>query len=111
MILNDTARNVLTTSAGTVTGRVPSTAPARAAFVKPAPQSNDPEITITFTVRRSHAPALRSAVEEISGEVGARLEGPHSFAKESSLTNAAIALGKLRSAVNAAVRAGDPHYA
>lgn len=68
-------------------------------------------IRISFEVREEHAPALRSAVEEISNEIGGRLEGPHAFAKEEALTNAAIALGALRAAVNAKVPAGDPYYA
>lgn len=58
-----------------------------------------------------HAPALRSAIEEISNEVGGRLMGQHAFAKEQALTDAMIGLGVLRAAINKVVPAGDPHYA
>lgn len=70
----------------------------------------DPEITISFTVRKSKAPALRSAVEELSSIIGSRLEGSHAFAKEHALTDAAITVGALRAAVNRQVPAGDPFY-
>lgn len=78
-----------------------------AGLVRPAVQG---EITISFTVPADRAPALRSAVEEISNEVGGRLEGRHTYAKEQALTDAAIGLGRLRAAVNKAVPAEDPHY-
>lgn len=76
---------------------------------RPVPQG-DPEITISFTIRRSKGPALRSAVEEISSIIGSRLEGSHSYPKEFSLTDAAITVGSLRAAVNKAIPAGDPFY-
>lgn len=68
------------------------------------------EIVVTFTVPANRAPALRNAVEEISNEVGGRLEGRHSYAKEQALTDAAICLGSLRAAVNRAVPQEDPNY-
>lgn len=67
-------------------------------------------ITIKFEVHEAHAPALRSAVEEISNEIGGRLEGMYTFPQEQALTNAAVALGALRRAVDAKVAAGDPDY-
>jgi hypothetical protein len=67
-------------------------------------------VTISFTVFLEHAPALRSAVDEISNDIGGRLTGSHSFAKEAALTDAAIALAALRKAVFAKVPAGDPFY-
>lgn len=72
---------------------------------------NTPGMTrITFEVADEHAPALRSAVEDFSNILGARLEGAHSFAKEAALTEAVICIGTLRAAVNRAVPKGDPDY-
>lgn len=76
-------------------------------FVKSRPSAF---LRIEFDIHRADAPALRSAIDEISNEVGGRLEGPHSFATEQALTNAARALGCFRAAVNALVNAGDPDY-
>jgi hypothetical protein len=67
-------------------------------------------IRISFEVHEQHAPAFRSAVEEISNEVGGRLEGPFSYARQDALTAAACALGSLRAATFAAIPAGDPAY-
>jgi hypothetical protein len=72
---------------------------------------DDTEVTVRFKVRRSDAPALRSALDEIRHEVGGRLEGPHLFAKEQALTNAARALAAVAAAVNALAPKGDPAYA
>jgi hypothetical protein len=74
------------------------------------PLDGDPEIEITFKVRRSKGPALRSAVDELRTIIGSRLEGSHKFAKEHSLTDAAITVSALAAAVNRAVPAGDPNY-
>lgn len=65
---------------------------------------------VSFEVFDELLPALKSAVEEISNEIGGRLEGPHSFDREEALSDAAMALGALRAAVNAIVPAGHPHY-
>ena len=51
-------------------------------------------------------PALRSAIEDISNEIGGRLEGIHQYTKEDALTEAATALGPLRAAVNAVIPVG-----
>jgi hypothetical protein len=67
-------------------------------------------ITITFTIAHEFGPALKSAVDEISDIVGSRLEGPHSFAKEGALTNAAAAVGALRAAVNEKVKYASVDY-
>jgi hypothetical protein len=67
-------------------------------------------IRISFDVHTEHAPALRSAVEEISNELGGRLEGMYTFPVEMALTNAVIALGTLRAAVCAKIPAGDANY-
>lgn len=66
--------------------------------------------TFTFTISDKHAPALRSAIDELSGLIGSRLEGQHRFAKETALTDAAIGIGKLRASVFAQVPKGDPNY-
>lgn len=55
-------------------------------------------------------PALRSAINEIRNEVGARLEGSFTFAKEFALTNAASALGTLAAAINKVIPNEDPDY-
>lgn len=67
-------------------------------------------LTITFQVPDEHGPALRSAIEELSGELGSRVEGPHSFDREDALTKALCAVGILRAAVNTHVPAEDPYY-
>ena len=68
-------------------------------------------ITFTFTVPYEHCAALRSAIDEISNEVGGRLEGPHAYDTEQALTHAACALGALRAEVFRKVPAGSKHYA
>lgn len=67
-------------------------------------------VRISFEVPMQVAPALRSAVEEISNTIGGRLEQSFSFATEQAFTDAAIGLGALRAAVCARVPAGDPAY-
>lgn len=67
-------------------------------------------ITITLVIPVEIAPSLRSAVEEISYTVGQRLEGSYSFAREADLTDAAEALGILRSAVNKQIPREAKHY-
>jgi hypothetical protein len=67
-------------------------------------------VAISFSVPVEVAPALRSAVEEISHTVGQRLEGSYSFAREQALTDAAEGLGALRAAVNSKVPKEDSHY-
>ncbi len=80
-------------------------------------------VKICFEVADEHAPALRSAIEEIRNEVGGRLEGAHRYAKQDALTYAATALGSLHAAIAKAtpcghedrrgrvVPCGDPNYA
>lgn len=68
-------------------------------------------ITFCFTVAFEHCSALRSAIDEISGEIGGRLEGPHAYDKEAALTHAAAALGSLRAEVNSKVLSGNKNYA
>lgn len=67
-------------------------------------------IVISFRVPVEIAPALRSAVEEISYIVGQRLEGSYSFAREQALTDAAESLGILRAIVNKLIPREDSHY-
>jgi hypothetical protein len=67
--------------------------------------------THTVTIADVHAPALRSAIDEIRNEIGGRLEGNFEFAKEEALTAASIALAALAGGINAVVAEGDEHYA
>jgi len=60
------------------------------------------------------APALRAIVERWSEQAGEKLTYPMGDASgqakmTQAMTNAAIALGALRKAVNAAVPKADPH--
>lgn len=55
-------------------------------------------------------PALRSAMEDITNEIGGRLEGIHKYEKEEALTEAAIATNALRAAVNQVVPAGHEDH-
>lgn len=74
------------------------------------PPLPSPPIHIEFFVAPHLAPALKSAVDEISNLIGTRLEGPSKFAKEDALTRAAIALGLLRAAITEQVPRGDRDY-
>lgn len=56
-------------------------------------------IEVVFTVHEETLPALYSAIEEISNEVGARLEAPHRYDREDALTFAARSLGQLRAGI------------
>lgn len=56
-------------------------------------------VEITFAVHEETLPALYSALEEITNEVGSRLEAPHRYDREDALTRASRALGAARSAV------------
>ena len=90
-------------------------------------------ITISFTIPDEHAPALRSAVQELSEILGTRLEtcaGPKDYllaqtraadnvAKLRAAVNAALgvqtkaeldAVSFLRAEVHARIRSIDPHY-
>jgi len=84
--------------------------PRRTTGTTPATGQDSQLVRISFTVHKEHAPALRSAVEEISNTVGGRLEGRYEYDVEQALTNAAVALGSLRAATFAAIPAGDPNY-
>lgn len=70
-----------------------------------------PPLQIEFSIAPHLAPALKSAIDEISNTVGARLEGPSKFAKEDALTRAAMGLGLLRAAIAAKEVRGDRDYA
>lgn len=86
-----------------------------------APRKEDPaarekflaangEVTISFTLSRAHAPALRSVVDEMSDTMATRLEGTRRFPQEAALTAAVIGLGALRAALHRSTQAGDPAY-
>lgn len=105
-------------NAALTTGTSPASAPVERTpsprrdigSVEPKRPPAPGKIRITFEVYEEFAPALRSAVEEISNDIGARLTGSHRFAKEQALTDAAVSLGALRAAVFARIPAGDPNY-
>lgn len=61
--------------------------------------TQSPMIEVVFTVHEETLPALYSAIEEISNEVGARLEAPHRYDREDALTFAARSLGQLRAGI------------
>jgi len=67
-------------------------------------------IDIVIRVPVEIAPALRSAVEEVSTIVGTRLESPQGFAREQALTDAAEALLIVRKAVYSKIPKEDTHY-
>lgn len=67
-------------------------------------------VKITFEIKDEHAPALRSAVDEISNTVGTRMESRYSYDVEDALVRASIALGTLRAAVCEKIPEGDAHY-
>jgi hypothetical protein len=64
----------------------------------------------TANIATEHAPAFRSAVDEIRGEIGGRLEGKFAFATEQALTDASVAVSAFAAAVNQVVPQGDVHY-
>lgn len=75
-------------------------------------------ITIEEDTRRTTAeipsvqgPAFRAAIAEIRNEVGARLEGSFTFAKEHALTSASAALGTFGAALNEVIEQEDEDYA
>lgn len=55
-------------------------------------------------------PALRSAMEDMTNEIGGRLEGIHQYEKEDALTEAAIAANALRAGVNQVVAVGHEDH-
>jgi hypothetical protein len=67
-------------------------------------------IQITCNVQAAHAPALRSALEEITDAIATRVEGKFTTPTEHALTCALVGLGQLRAALYPMVPAGDPHY-
>ncbi len=64
---------------------------------------------ISVLIADEHAPALRSALEELRNIIGGRIEGVHPFAREDALTRAAVAVGDLAAGFNAIIPA-DPDY-
>lgn len=67
-------------------------------------------LTFTFTVERAHAPALRSALEELQGRLADRAAGSNTRLQDAALTAALVAMGTLRAAVYPSVPAGDERY-
>jgi hypothetical protein len=65
---------------------------------------------LSVLIADEHAPALRSAIEELRNTLGGRLEGVHPFAREDAITRAAVAVGDLAAGFNRMIPAGDPDY-
>jgi hypothetical protein len=82
----------------------PFTPPFRS---KPVPK---PPRTFTFTVDDEFCSALKSAVDDISEQIGRKLEGPKAYDTERALTHAAVAVARLRAAVNAQGTVGAKDY-
>jgi hypothetical protein len=59
-------------------------------------------VEVRFSVHEETLPALYSAIEEISNEVGSRLEAPHRYDREDALTHASKALAGLRAGISRA---------
>lgn len=90
--------------AATKAQQVPFKPPFRS---KPEPK---PPRVFTFSVPDQFCTALKSAVDDLSEQIGAKLEGPKPYDTEQALTHAAIGVGALRAAVNAQVKAGAKDY-
>jgi hypothetical protein len=56
-------------------------------------------VEVRFYINEDALPSLYSAVEEISNEVGARLEAPHRYEREDALVRAARGLAALREGI------------
>lgn len=66
---------------------------------------------IAFEIKDELAPAFRSAVDEFSSFVGARLTKPHRAPTERAITQAVAAIGALRAAVTQAMPRTSRDYA
>lgn len=64
----------------------------------------------TADIPAEHAPALRSALNEIRNELGERVSGAHKFKKEHALTRAVSAIGRTAAALNLVIAEDDPDY-
>lgn len=64
----------------------------------------------TAEIPSKFGPALRSALEDISNQIGGRLQSDMKFALEDALTEAVTALAPLRVAVNQIVPEGHKDY-
>lgn len=96
------------------------TTPAEHVHGKTTEEESPVMLRVSFAVHPAHAPALWSAVEEISNTVATRMESKHDYEVEDTLVRATIALGDLRAAVRRAfteygvtsteAELGDPMY-
>jgi hypothetical protein len=73
------------------------------------PEPKPPRI-FTFSVPDPFCTAFKSAVDDLSDRIGAKLDGPKPYDTERALTHAAIGVAALRAAVNAQVKAGAKDY-
>lgn len=67
-------------------------------------------LRISFDIPDAHGPAFRSAVDDLSAIVAKWAEGQYSYPVEDAIEGALNAVGALRAAVYAKVRAPDPYY-
>jgi hypothetical protein len=87
-----------------------------ALVARPAPYDRhvddrrDRMIDINIRVDENTLPALYSAWEEISNEVGSRLEAPHRYDRQDALTSAARALGAVRAGIAEAMAKLSKRY-
>lgn len=89
---------------------MPGSSPAECRTALAAHRQQAPTLEITFCIPVHTAPALRAAINEVRGLVGARLEGASRHAREAALTRAAVAIAALHAAINAKVPVEDPDY-
>jgi len=74
------------------------------------PKSGKPLKSAKAQIPTKFAPAFRSAIDEIRGEIAGRVEGAHAFATEQALTDAVVGIGAFAAAVNQVIPQGDAHY-
>lgn len=75
-----------------------------------APPSHDGVTGVSVLIADDHAPALRSALDELRNTIGGKLTDSHLFAREDALTRASIAVATLAAGVNQVVLKEDPDY-
>lgn len=66
--------------------------------------------TGTANIATVHAPATKSALDEIRAELASRLEGQYPFIREQSYTDACVGINALAGALHQVIPAGDARY-
>jgi hypothetical protein len=73
--------------------------------------ATNPGLTrITFEIYTEHAPAFRSAVEQLKNDIGGQLEKKQPYDKDTAYVAASICVSKLLAATVAVVPKADPAY-